>query len=166
MQYQKPELKSIIRDISKKIVESSTIIRDTIELYVKSNVEIEKIKNGNPKTKDNFRKIKNQSYEFMMKKIDNQILSYLKNIQKEENTKKYLSINNEYYEKIKKWNINKIINYRLHHLFYSINDELKNQNNILRSYKRRYNILNQTKRARKEEALKNRDIGMINWQEE
>ena len=40
MQYQKPELKSIIRDISKKIVESSTIIRDTIELYVKSNVEI------------------------------------------------------------------------------------------------------------------------------
>ena len=88
MQYQKPELKSIIRDISKKIVESSTIIRDTIELYVKSNVEIEKIKNGNPKTKDNFRKIKNQSYEFMMKKIDNQILSYLKNIQKEENIKK------------------------------------------------------------------------------
>ena len=158
MQYQKPELKSIIRDISKKIVESSTIIRDTIELYVKSNVEIEKIKNGNPKTKDNFKKIKNQSYEFMMKKIDNQILSYLKNIQKEENI--------EYYEKIKKWNINKIINYRLHHLFYSINDELKNQNNILRSYKRRYNILNQTKRARKEEALKNRDIGMINWQEE
>ena len=168
MQYQTVTVKSFIRNIANKIIGASTTIQNTIDLYVKSNVEIEKIKNGNATNKkamQSYQKVREKSTEFMMKKVDNQILNYLTNVQKEKFNRDKLEKSEIYQDRIKEKQIERIINFRLHSLFYNINQELKHENEIQNGYEQRTYILNQTKRARKEEALRNRDIGFINWQE-
>lgn len=168
MQYQTAEMKSYIRNISNKIVGASVSIQNTIDLYVKANIEIEKVKNGNSISKSaiaNYTKERNKSTEFMMKKIDNQILNYLKHI-KQDNTQRIRREQHEkYIEKCKEWQLDKIINNRLQSLFYNINQDIIIENSMQQGYKNRAYFLNQTKRARREEALKNRDVGLINWQE-
>ncbi len=168
MQYQRPEIKKYIRDISNKLVGASMSIQNTIDLYVKINIEIEKVKNGNSISKSaiaNYTKIRDKSTEFMMKKLDNQILSFLKSIKQENVYRARLERNEEYKEEMKKSRLEKIINNRLQLLFYHINQDLKNETSLQQNYRKRTYFFNQTKRARREEALKNRDVGLINWQE-
>ena len=78
MQYQIPEVKGEIRNITNKIIQSSEQIKSEIDQYMYTCIEIEKIKNSNNMDKQFKRhKLKEQN-EFILKKIDNQILSYLK----------------------------------------------------------------------------------------
>ena len=168
MQYQTPELKKNIRNITNEIVGASTTIQNTIDLYVKSNVEIEKVKNGNSTNKrnlENYTKVRDKSTEFMMKKIDNRILNFLKGIQQDYLLQVRAEENRAYTQKYMKWKIGQIINYRLNRLFFAINQDLKNENKINNGYNTRNYILNKTKRAIREEALRNRDVGLIDWQE-
>jgi len=101
----------------------------------------------------------------MMKKIDNQILNYLKKVNQDNLYILQIERNKEYAEKNRNWQINTIINNRLHDLFSKINQDVKFEQKMQESYINRTYFLNQTKRARREEALRNRDVGMINWQE-
>ena len=168
MQYQTAEMKTYIRDISNKIFRASTSIQNIVDLYVKTNIEIEKVKNGNSISKvatASYAKVRNQSMEFMMKKIDNQILNCLKKVKQDNIYRIRVEKNKEYTEKMKEIQLEKVINNRLQMLFYNINQDLNIENNMQQGYKKRTHFLNQTKRARREEALKNRDIGLINWQE-
>jgi len=168
MQYQTPKTKEHIRNISNKIVESSVSIQSTISLYIRANIAIEEIKNGNATNKkaiENYTKVKTESREFMMKKIDNQILNYLKKVNQDNLYILQIERNKEYAEKNRNWQINTIINNRLHDLFSKINQDVKFEQKMQESYINRTYFLNQTKRARREEALRNRDVGMINWQE-
>lgn len=168
MQYQTPEMKLYIRDISNKIIGASISIQNIIDLYVKANIEIEKVKNGNSISKTaiaNYTKVREKSTEFMIKKIDNQILNYLKNIKQDNIYRIRMEKNKEYIEKNKERQLEKIINNRLQMLFYNINQDLKMENSMQQGYKKRTYFFNQTKRARREEALKSRDVGFINWQE-
>lgn len=161
-------MKTYIREISNKIVGASTSIQNTIDTYIKANIEIEKVKNGNSISKNaiaNYTKARDNSTEFMMKKIDNQILQYLKNLKQDEIYKKKTEKNKEYIEKVRKRQLERILNNRLQRLFYDINQELRNENKMQQGYISRTSFFNYTKRARREEALKNRDVGLINWQE-
>lgn len=168
MQYQTAEMKSYIRNISNKIVGASISIQNMIDLYVKANIEIEKVKNGNSISKSaivNYTKVRKQSTEFMMKKIDNQILNYLKHIKQDNIQTIRREQHEKYMEKYQERQLDKVINNRLHSLLYSINQDIIIENSMQQSYRNRAYFLSQTKRARREEALKNRDVGLINWQE-
>lgn len=137
-------------------------------MYIKANIEIEKVKNGNSISKNaiaNYTKVRDKSTEFMMKKIDNQVLSYLKQIKQDNMQRIRREQHKQYIEKSREWQLEKIINNRLQNLLYSINQDIITEYSMKKGYKNRVYFYNQTKRARREEALKNRDVGLINWEE-
>lgn len=81
MQYQTPEIKEKIRAVTNKILQSSSQIKAEVNSYINACMETEKIKNVNNKTKQARKateQIIKKEIEFILKKVDNQILDYLK----------------------------------------------------------------------------------------
>ncbi len=159
MQYQTPEVKEKIRAITNKILTSSSQIKDEVNLYINACIEIEQIKNINNTIKQN-RKAINQTIEketeFILKKIDNQILNYLKDTK----TKILEELNSKSYNKL----ITNMILKTLNHLFRCINNDLNNTLNFKSELNKRTMNLSLSKRAKKEFALKHRDVGIIDWE--
>lgn len=163
MQYQTKELKKDIRNSTLKIVKSSTAIKETIDKFVKSNIEAEKIKNPYLSDKQ-YNKVASKSKEFMLKKIDNQILQFLKeqknikwNLKQAEFKAKQEQTQKEYYRQAIGKDLAKLLS-----AIFSENYNTEQFQNFLVN---RTKKLNETKVAKKEYYLKNRDKGFIDWEE-
>lgn len=167
MQYQTLEIKEKIRAITNKILTSSSQIKGEVNSYINACIEIEQIKNINNTVKQN-RKAINQTIEketeFILKKIDNQILDYLKDIKikiLEEQSKLIKEkLNSKSYNKL----ITNMIFKRLNQLFRYINNDLNNTLNLKSELNKKTRNLSLSKRAKKEFALKHRDVGIIDWE--
>lgn len=167
MQYQTLEIKEKIRVITNKILTSSSQIKGEVNSYINACIEIEQIKNINNTVKQN-RKAINQTIEketeFILKKIDNQILDYLKDIKikiLEEQSKLIKEkLNYKSYNKL----ITNMIFKRLNQLFRYINNDLNNTLNLKSELNKKTRNLSLSKRAKKEFALKHRDVGIIDWE--
>lgn len=167
MQYQTLEVKEKIRAITNKILTSSSQIKDEVNSYINACIETEQIKNINNTVKQN-RKAINQTIEketeFILKKIDNQILDYLKDIKikiLEEQSKLIKEkLNSKSYNKL----ITNMIFKRLNQLFRYINNDLNNTLNLKSELNKKTRNLSLSKRAKKEFALKHRDVGIIDWE--
>lgn len=163
MQYQTKELKKDIRNSTLKMVKYSTAIKETIDKFIKSNIEVEKIKNPSLSDKQ-YNKVISKSKEFMLKKIDNQILQFLKeqnnikwNLKQAEFKAKQEQSQKEYYRQAIGNDLAKLLS-----AIFSENYETGQFQNFLVNKTKR---LNETKIARKEYYLKNRDKGFIDWEE-
>lgn len=163
MQYQTKELKKDIRNSTLKMVKYSTAIKETIDKFIKSNIEVEKIKNPSLSDKQ-YNKVISKSKEFMLKKIDNQILQFLKeqnnikwNLKQAEFKSKQEQSQKEYYRQAIGNDLAKLLS-----AIFSENYETGQFQNFLVNKTKR---LNETKIARKEYYLKNRDKGFIDWEE-
>lgn len=167
MQYQTPEIKEKIRAITNKILTSSSQIKDEVNSYVNACIEIEQIKNINNTVRQN-RKAINQTMqketEFILKKIDNQILDYLKDTKRkviEEQSKLIKEkFNSKSYNKL----ITNMIFKRLNYLFIYINNDLNETLNLKNNLNKKIMNLYTSKRAKREFALKHRDIGIVDWE--
>lgn len=167
MQYQTPEVKEKIRAITNKIIQSSSQIKSEVNLYINACIETEKIKNVNNTYKQTKRAIENtvkKETEFILKKVDNQILEYLKEskrkIMEEQQNLFEKEFNKEKYNKL----ILNILSKRMSKLFTNINNDLSNTLNLKRYLNKKKINLSLSKRAKKEFALKHRDVGTIDWE--
>lgn len=167
MQYQTPEVKEKIRAITNKILTSSSQIKGEVNSYINACIEIEQIKNINNTVNQN-RKAINQTMEreteFILKKIDNQILDYLKDTKRgiiEEESKLIKEkLNSKSYNKL----ITNMIFKRLNYLFIYINNDLNETLNFKNDLNKKTMNLSTFKRAKREFALKHRDVGIIDWE--
>ena len=163
MQYQTPEVKEKIRAITNKIIQSSSQIKSEVNLYINACIETEKIKNVNNTYKQTKRAIENtvkKETEFILKKVDNQILEYLK-----ESKRKIMEEQQNLFEKeFNKEKYNNLISKRMSKLFTNINNDLSNALNLKRYLNKKTINLSLSKRAKKEFALKYRDVGIIDWE--
>lgn len=170
MQYQSQDIKEKLREITIKIIESSSQIKREFNEYIEASIEIESIKNTNCNSSNLIELIDNET-EFMLKKIDNQVLNYLKetkceiiNDRKERISLEYEKDKTErekdYYDKL----IMNVITQRIKNLFISIYNELNNTNNLNTYFNKKTRKLSQTKKERRDWVLKHRDIGMIDWE--
>lgn len=167
MQYQTPEVKEKIRAITNKIIQSSSQIKSEVNLYINACIETEKIKNVNNTYKQTKRAIEHtvkKETEFILKKVDNQILEYLKEskrkIMEEQQNLFEKEFNKEKYNKL----ILNILSKRMSKLFTNINNDLSNTLNLKRYLNKKTINLSLSKRAKKEFALKYRDVGIIDWE--
>lgn len=167
MQYQTPEVKEKIRAITNKIIQSSSQIKSEVNLYINACIETEKIKNVNNTYKQTKRAIEHtvkKETEFILKKVDNQILEYLKEskrkIMEEQQNLFEKEFNKEKYNKL----ILNILSKRMSKLFTNINNDLSNTLNLKRYLNKKKINLSLSKRAKKEFALKHRDVGIIDWE--
>lgn len=167
MQYQTPEVKEKIRAITNKIIQSSLQIKSEVNLYINACIETEKIKNVNNTYKKTKRAIEHtvkKETEFILKKVDNQILEYLKEskrkIMEEQQNLFEKEFNKEKYNKL----ILNILSKRMSKLFTNINNDLSNTLNLKRYLNKKTINLSLSKRAKKEFALKHRDVGTIDWE--
>lgn len=170
MQYQSQDIKEKLREITIKIIESSSQIKREFNEYIEASIEIERIKNTNCSSSNLIEIVDNET-EFMLKKIDNQVLNYLKetkdkiiNERKEcislEYEKDKTEREKDYYDKL----IMNVITQRMKNLFTNIYNELNNTNNLNTYFNKETRKLSQTKKERRDWALKHRDIGMIEWE--
>ena len=167
MQYQTPEVKEKIRAITNKIIQSSSQIKSEVNLYINACIETEKIKNVNNTYKQTKRAIEHtvkKETDFILKKVDNQILEYLKEskrkIMEEQQNLFEKEFNKEKYNKL----ILNILSKRMSKLFTNINNDLSNTLNLKRYLNKKKINLSLSKRAKKEFALKHRDVGTIDWE--
>lgn len=167
MQYQTPEVKEKIRAITNKIIQSSSQIKSEVNSYINACIETEKIKNVNNTSKQTRRAIEHtvkKETEFILKKVDNQILEYLKESKRkimEEQQKLFeKEFNEEKYNKL----ILNMLSKRMSNLFTNINNDLSNTLNLKRYLNKKTINLSLSKRAKKEFALKHRDVGTIDWE--
>lgn len=166
MQYQTPEVKEKIRAIINKIIQSSSQIKSEVNSYINACIETEKIKNiNNTSQRSNIKMeqtIKRET-EFILKKVDNQILEFLK-----ESKGKIMEEQQKLFEKDfdkKKCNklILNILSKKMSHLFININNDLNNTLNVKKYLNKKTINLSLSKRAKREFALKHRDVGTIDW---
>lgn len=167
MQYQTPEVKEKIRAITNKIIQSSSQIKSEVNSYINACIETEKIKNVNNTSKQTRRAIEHtvkKETEFILKKVDNQILEYLKESKRkimEEQQKLFeKEFNEERYNKL----ILNILSKRMSNLFTNINNDLSNTLNVKKYLNKKTINLSLSKRAKREFALKHRDVGTIDWE--
>lgn len=168
MQYQTPEVKEKIRNISTSILDSSLSIKKTVNDYITSCVEAEKLKYGNQenaKSLEQYKKIEKESKEFMMKKIDNQILQFLKE-QNDDEVKEQNELNREISEKKNREYYSQKVGNDICKLFSDIFNDLKNSSEFQKNLNKKTKIHNLNKNARREFYLKNKNKGLINWEEE
>lgn len=168
MQYQTPEIKEKIRNISTSILDSSLSIKKTVNDYINSCVEAEKLKYGNQKNAkslEQYKKIEKESKEFMMKKIDNQILQFLKE-QNDDEVKKQNELNREISEKKNREYYSQKVGNDICKLFSDIFNDLKNSSEFQKNLNKKTKMQNLNKNARREFYLKNKNKGLINWEEE
>ena len=167
MQYQTPEVKEKIRAIINKIIQSSSQIKSEVNSYINACIETEKIKNiNNTSQRSNIKMeqtIKRET-EFILKKVDNQILEFLK-----ESKGKIMEEQQKLFEKDfdkKKCNklILNILSKKMSHLFININNDLNNTLNVKKYLNKKTINLLLSKRAKREFALKHRDVGTIDWE--
>lgn len=168
MQYQTPEFKDKIREVSYSILDSSLIIKKTINSYINSCIEAEKIKFGNQKNKkaiEKYKKVEENSKEFMMKKIDNQILQFLR----EQNAYEILEkreLDKEVLEKKSREYYSQKIGRDICKLFSDVFNDLKDSSEFQSNLNKKTKLKNLTKNARREFYLRNKNKGLINWEEE
>lgn len=167
MQYQTPEVKEKIRAITNKIIQSSSQIKSEVNSYINACIETEKIKNVNNTSKQTRRAIEHtvkKETEFILKKVDNQILEYLKESKRkimEEQQKLFeKEFNEEKYNKL----ILNMLSKRMSNLFTNINNDLSNTLNVKKYLNKKTINLSLSKRAKREFALKHRDVGTIDWE--
>ena len=167
MQYQTPEVKEKIRAITNKIIESSSQIRSEVNSYINACIETEKIKNINNLSKQSNKKMEQtiqKETEFILKKVDNQILDFLKDAKvkviDEQNKLREKAFYEEKYNRL----ILNIISQRMNNLFTNINNDLANTLYLKNQLSRKTRNLSISKRAKKEFALKQRDVGFIDWE--
>lgn len=167
MQYQTPEVKEKIRAITNKIIQSSSQIKSEVNSYINACIETEKIKNVNNTSKQTRRAIEHtvkKETEFILRKVDNQILEYLKESKRkimEEQQKLFeKEFNEEKYNKL----ILNMLSKRMSNLFTNINNDLSNTLNVKKYLNKKTINLSLSKRAKKEFALKHRDVGTIDWE--
>ena len=163
----KPEVKEKIRAIINKIIQSSSQIKSEVNSYINACIETEKIKNiNNTSQRSNIKMeqtIKRET-EFILKKVDNQILEFLK-----ESKGKIMEEQQKLFEKDfdkKKCNklILNILSKKMSHLFININNDLNNTLNVKKYLNKKTINLSLSKRAKREFALKHRDVGTIDWE--
>ena len=159
MQYQSPKVKAKIREATIKIIGSSTSIKQNIKEYVDYIIEAEKIKRVNL-NKKNITNIAMKANEEMYKKVDNQVLGFIKEVIHK--TNKELKNNNLMQSNL----LNKVISNNLSSLYLMIYSLTKEESKFQKHLNRKTRANNQTKAAKREWYLKNRDRGLINWQEE
>ena len=157
------ELKDEVREISKKIYNSSPAIKEQIDKYVDACMESEKRMTGVFDEKDkNFKniiKVGQTQKERMFVALDNQILNYIKEIKYDKNpiVRDYSSYNSNY-----NTSLTKNIDGLLRNVYQMTRDENYN----LRQARSRTFIPLQTKAQKREFYFKHKNTNLINWQEE
>lgn len=167
MQYQTPEIKEKIRAITNKILQSSSQIKVEVNSYINACIETEKIKNVNNTTKQARKateQIIKKETEFILKKVDNQILDYLKESKGKIMDEQKELLKKEFDDREYNILISNILSKRMHNLFTNINNALSDTINIKKSLNATTKSISHSKRAKREWALKHRDIGIIDWE--
>lgn len=157
------ELKEEVRDISKKIYNSSPAIKEQIDKYVDACKESEKRMTGifdeNDKNFKNIIKVGMSAKEKMFVSLDNQILNYIKEIKYDKNPiiREYSSYYSSYNTSLTK---------NIDNLFKSIYQMTRDDNYQLHSFQTKTFIPLQTKAQKREYYFKHKNTNLINWQEE
>lgn len=98
-EYQTPVSKEFIDEISNLIINASKECKQEVERYIETCVNIDKVMQKIYSHKD-YEKSRNQAKKFVMNKIGNQVLKFVKEMKTEE----YLSKKKEWKEKRELWN--------------------------------------------------------------
>lgn len=174
-QEQTKEVKKLIDDTSRLILNSSRNCFNTFEDYIKINIKIGELL-GQTDTPEQLQKTKMNAEKFMLNKMGNQILKFLKNEEYERNMKE------KYEKKLKEYEEHQIIKeqeYLEEQLNYL---ESQGQDNAIKLFKDVYNLLSQenisiqgkygrlkdkyanlSKQAKKELYLEQRNSSGIDW---
>ena len=171
-QYQAPEVKMYINDISKLILNSSEDCKNEFNEYIQASINASRILEEISNKKD-YEKIKKIAERDMLNKMGNQILQLIKEVNLEEYLRKKQewkdnTIKFQEAQGIKKANIEQEIkNIESKNARRIINDILKmlSEENISHNayYNRIKNSMNLSKQAKREIYLKNRMKGSIDW---
>lgn len=167
MQYQTPEVKEKVRAITNKIIQLSSQIKDKVNSYIDACIETEKIKNiNNTSQRSNIKMeqtIKRKT-EFILKKVDNQILEFLKESKGSIMEKQRKSFEKDFDEKKCNKLILNMLSKKMSNLFININNDLSNTLNVKKYLNKKTINLSLSKRAKREFALKHKDEGFIKWE--
>lgn len=167
MQYQTPEVKEKVRAITNKIIQLSSQIKDKVNSYIDACIETEKIKNiNNTSQRSNIKMeqtIKRET-EFILKKVDNQILEFLKESKGNIMEKQRKSFEKDFDEKKYNKLILNMLSKKMSNLFININNDLSNTLNVKKYLNKKTINLSLSKRAKREFALKHKDEGFIKWE--
>ena len=171
-QYQTPEIKMYINEISKLILNSSEDCKNEFNEYIQASINASRILEEISNKKD-YEKIKKIAERDMLNKMGNQILQLIKDVNLEEylrKKQKWIDNNIKFQETqgIKKANIEQEIkNIESRNARKIINDIFKmlSEENISHNayYNRIKNSTNLSKQAKREIYLKNRMKGNIDW---
>lgn len=167
MQYQTPKVKEKVRAITNKIIQLSSQIKDKVNSYIDACIETEKIKNiNNTSQRSNIKMeqtIKRET-EFILKKVDNQILEFLKESKGSIMEKQRKSFEKDFDEKKCNKLILNMLSKKMSNLFININNDLSNTLNVKKYLNKKTINLSLSKRAKREFALKHKDEGFIKWE--
>lgn len=173
-QFQNEEVKEIIDKTSKLILASSKECFNTFNKYIETEIKIKEILYQANK-ESNVEKARANAEKFMMSKIGNQILKYLKEEEFEKNKLEYQMKREEYLEK-KKIKEQEYFENELSYLdfkqrnntcrlisdvYYLINDEEISNEAKYNRIKQKYSSL--SKQAKKEKWLEKRNSSNIEW---
>ena len=171
-QYQMPEVKMYVNEISKLILNSSEDCKNEFNEYIQASINASRILEEISNKKD-YEKIKKIAERDMLNKMGNQILQLIKEVNLEEYLRKKQewkdnTIKFQEAQGIKKANIEQEIkNIESKNARRIINDILKmlSEENISHNayYNRIKNSMNLSKQAKREIYLKNRMKGSIDW---
>lgn len=171
-QYQIPEVKMYVNEISKLILNSSEDCKNEFNEYIQASINASRILEEISNKKD-YEKIKKIAERDMLNKMGNQILQLIKEVNLEEYLRKKQewkdnTIKFQEAQGIKKANIEQEIkNIESKNARRIINDVFKmlSEENISHNayYNRIKNSTNLSKQAKKEIYLKNRMKGSIDW---
>lgn len=174
-QEQTKEVKELIDDTSRLILNSSRDCFNTYVEYVKTNIKIGEIL-GQTDTPERLNNVKNKAETFMLNKMGNQVLKFLKSEEFEKNRKE------EYEKKQKEYEERRII--KEQEFLEEQIDYLENQfkNDATRLFSEIFHLLNQenissqgrygslklkysslSKQAKKEKYLEQRNASGIDW---
>lgn len=171
-QYQKPEIKMYINEISKLILNSSEDCRNEFDEYIQASINVSRIL-ADINNKEEYEKVKKMAEKDMLNKMGNQILQVIKDVSFEEyQRKKQEWLENrisyaenqgvkkanqdEYIKTLESRNARKIIT----DIFQMLSEENISHNAYYNRIKRNNNL---SKQAKKEIYLKNRMKGGLDW---
>lgn len=171
-QYQKPEIKMYINEISKLILYSSEDCRNEFDEYIQASINVSRIL-ADINNKEEYEKVRKMAEKDMLNKMGNQILQVIKDVSFEEyQRKKQEWLENrisyaenqgvkkanqdEYIKTLESRNARKIIT----DIFQMLSEENISHNAYYNRIKRNNNL---SKQAKKEIYLKNRMKGGLDW---
>lgn len=170
-QYQMPNVKQAIDDISKLILNTSLECKEMFYNYINSEIEASKYLADIENSTD-YERVKQRAKDTMYSKIGNQILQFIKNTKSEANTEKWRKRQEEFENKKAEYEINRKqsqIDYKkrnettnlIKSVFSTLNEE--NTVNQARNTRLKESFKNMSKEAKREWIKKMRNSSGFDW---